>query len=109
MRDEGREPVVVAEPDLVRRHRVVLVDDGKDAQTEQALHGALRVTARSRMLEVARREQHLTGDDAVAGEALLIAVDQHVLAHGGGGLLRRQVGGARVQLEVRHPGRDRTG
>ena len=106
---QRREPVVVAEPDLMRRDRVVLVDDGKDAQTEQALHGALRVAARGRMLEVAGREQHLTGDDAVAGEALLIAVDQHVLADRGRGLLRRQVGGARVQLEIRHPGGDRAG
>ena len=96
--DEGGEPVVVAEADLVGRDRVVLVDDRQDAQREQAVHGALGVRARGRVLEVARGEQHLAGDDAVAVERVLVAEDEQVLADGCRGLLGREVGGPRVEL-----------
>ena len=62
--DERGEPVVVAEADLVGRDGVVLVDDREDAQAEQPLHRAARVRAVHRVLEVARGQQHLAGDDA---------------------------------------------
>ena len=57
--DERGEPVVVAEADLVRGDRVVLVHDRQDPQPEQALHRALGVAAGRRVLEVARGQQHL--------------------------------------------------
>ena len=37
VRDQGGEPVVVAEPDLLGGHRVVLVDDRQRAEGEQPL------------------------------------------------------------------------
>ena len=43
MRHQRREPVVVAEPDLVGGHRVVLVDDRDRVQRPQPVQGALGV------------------------------------------------------------------
>ena len=40
MGHQRREAVVVPEPDLVRGHRVVLVDHGDDAQVEEPVQGA---------------------------------------------------------------------
>ena len=41
--DQRREPVVVAEPDLVGGDRVVLVDDRQHAELEQLGEGAVGV------------------------------------------------------------------
>ena len=106
---ERRQPVVVTEADLLRRHRVVLVDDRQNPQTQQPLHRTLRVAARRRVLQVARREQHLPCDDAVPVEALLIPKDEHVLTHGGRCLLGRQIGGPSIQVQVRDARGDGTG
>ena len=100
-RDERREAVVVAEADLLRRDGVVLVDDRQDAQPQEPLEGALGVAAVGGVLHVARGEQHLAGDDAVAVERLLVAEDQHVLADRRGGLLRGQVRRAGLESEER--------
>ena len=54
-------------------------------------------------------EQHLAGDDAVAGELLGVAVHQQPLADRGGGLLGRQGARPPGQAERRQPGGDRTG
>ena len=43
MRDEGGEIVVVADLDLVHGHRVVLVDDGQDAEVEEREERVARV------------------------------------------------------------------
>jgi tRNA(Ser,Leu) C12 N-acetylase TAN1 len=107
LRDERGEPVVVAEPDLVGRDGVVLVDDRQDPQVEEALHGALRVAAVRRVLEVSGGQQHLAGHDLEAAQAVLVAVDEEVLPHSRGGLLRREVGRPRVEVEERDAGRDR--
>ena len=82
---------------------------GRMRRSEQPLHGALGVGAVGRVLQVAGGEQHLAGDDAVAVEAVLVAVDEHVLADGRRGLLRREVDRAGVELEVRHAGGDGAG
>ena len=58
-RDERREAVVVAKADLVGRDRVVLVDDGQDAELEQAGERSLRVSVVD------------TADEVVAGQPLL--------------------------------------
>ncbi len=63
----------------------------------------------SGVLEVARGEQHLSGDDLIAGEALLVAVDQQVLPDGGGGLLGGEVGRPGVETQVGHARRDGAG
>ena len=106
LRDERREPIVVAEANLVRGDRVVLVDDRHDTQPEQPLHGTLGVAAVGGILEVARGEQHLSGHDVETVQALLVAVDEHVLPHRRGRLLGREIGRPRVQLEVRDAGGD---
>ena len=80
---------------------------GRIRSAEQAVHGALGVRARRRVLEVARGQQHLAGDDAVAVERVLVAEDEQVLPDGCRGLLRREVGGPRVEPEVRHARGDR--
>jgi hypothetical protein len=87
--DERRQPVVVAEPDLVRGDRVVLVDDRDGLQLEQALERALGVAVMAPAHEVVGGEQHLAGLDAAAGERRRIASDQEALTHAGRGLLRR--------------------
>jgi hypothetical protein len=43
VRDQGRQSIVVTEPDLVGRDRVVLVDDGHDSHAEQLFERTLRV------------------------------------------------------------------
>ncbi len=91
------------------RDRVVLVHDRQDAQVEQPFHGALGVAAVSRILEVASRQKYLAGHDPVAVEAVLISVDEHVLADRCSGLLGGEIVGPRVEFQVRHTGRDRAG
>ena len=108
-RHQCGEAVVVAEPDLVGRDGVVLVDDGQDAQPHQPLHGALRVAAVLLVGEVAGGEQHLPGDDAVAVEAFLVTEDEHVLADRRGRLLGGQVGGSTDQLQIGQSGGDGAG
>ena len=46
---------------------------------------------------------------AEGAERLLVAVDEHVLAHGGGSLLGGQVARTLIQCEERDPGGDRSG
>ena len=58
------------------------------------------------VLEVSGGEQHLPRDDVVPVEAVLIAVDEHVLTDGSSGLLRGEVGGAGIQVQIGHAGGD---
>ena len=91
------------------RDGVILVDDRQDAQAEQTLHGTLGVAAVRRILEISRGEENLSGDDVVAVEAFLVAIDEHVLANGGSGLLGGEVGRTGIQFQVGHAGRDGSG
>ena len=68
-----------------------------------------RIRAVHRVLEVAGGQQHLSGDDPEGAQGLLVAVDEHVLADRGRGLLRREIARTLREQEIRHPGRDRAG
>ena len=87
VRDQRREPVVVAEPDLGGGDRVVLVDDRQHAELEQLGEGLVGVAVVRAPGHVVDGEQHLAGDQAVPGELLGVAVHQQPLADRRRGLL----------------------
>ena len=71
--DERGEAVVVAEPDLVGRDGVVLVDDGHDAELEQPVEGAAGVRVVRAPGHVVGGEQHLPHGEPVGTEGALVA------------------------------------
>ncbi len=101
--DEGGEPVVVAEADLVRGDRVVLVDDREGAHREEFVEGAGGVAVVGAAAHVVGGEQHLADADAVAGEGGGVAGDEEALAHAGGGLLPGEVLGAAAESQGARP------
>jgi pyrimidine oxygenase len=109
VRDQSGEPVVVAEPDLVRGHRVVLVDHREHAELKQPVERALRVPVVPAPHQVVRGEQHLAGADAVPGELRRVPCDQQPLADARRRLLGGQVARPLPQAERRHARRDRAG
>ena len=66
--DQRGQPVVVAEPDLVGGHGVVLVDDRDDAELEQPVERAVGVAVVPAPVQVVGGEQHLPDAQAVPGE-----------------------------------------
>ena len=84
--DASREPVVVAVANFVGRYRIVLVDDRQGAPCQQRIDGGARVEITPPLLGIAKRHQHLTGDDAVARQRLGPGARQCDLPHRGGGL-----------------------
>lgn len=97
--DEGGEPVVVAEADLVGGDGVVLVDDGERAEGEQLVEGAVGVAVVGAAAGVVAGEQHLAHADAVPREGGGVAGDEQALADAGGGLLAGEVAGAAREAE----------
>ena len=109
VRDQGREAVVVAEPDLAGGDRVVLVDDRQHAELEQLREGLVGVAVVTAPGHVVGRQQDLPDDEPVPGELLGVAVHEESLTHGGRGLLRGQGPRAAGQPEGCEAGGDRTG
>ena len=107
--DQRGQPVVVAEPDLVGGHRVVLVDHREHAQLKQPVQGALGVAVVRPAHQVIGAEQDLAGADAVPGEGRGVPGDEQALADAGRGLLGGQVAGAPGQAQRDQAGRDRPG
>lgn len=107
--DEGGEPVVVAEADLVRGDGVVLVDDREGAHGEEFVEGAGGVAVVGAAAHVVGGEQHLSDADAVPGEGGGVARHEEALSHAGGGLLPGQVLGAAAQSERGESGGDGAG
>ena len=104
VRHEGREPVVVAEADLVGGHGVVLVDHRHRAQADEAGQrgsGVQVVVAPDQVVQV---EQHLPHHQVVPGERGGPARHQPPLADAGRGL---QAG--EVRRAPRHPEQGQTG
>ena len=89
MGDEGGQVVVVADLDLVHRHRVVLVDHGQHAEVEQGEQGVARVQVPAAIADVLGGEEHLADLDAVALERLLVVPHERGLPDGRRGLLLR--------------------
>jgi hypothetical protein len=78
--DQRRKSVVIAEPNLVGRDGVVLVDDGKKPEVQQFVYRGLCVVARRIGFEVAGGQQHLRRNNSETVEAVLVANHQHCLA-----------------------------
>ena len=78
--DLGRQPVVVAEPDLIRCHGVVFVDDGHHTQTKQGFHGGAAVQIAPAVLGILQRHQNLGRGDAMGGQHLFIGAREPYLA-----------------------------
>ena len=109
VRDEGGEAVVVAEPDLLGRHRVVLVDDRQRPEREQPLHRLVGVAVVAAPGQVVGGQQHLADGDAVPGEGVGVGLHQPELPDAGRGLRRRQVTRPAAQPQRGQPGGDRAG
>ncbi|EON24810.1 phosphoglucomutase/phosphomannomutase [Nocardioides sp. CF8] len=109
VRDQRGQPVVVTEADLGGGDRVVLVDDRQDAELEQLGERLVGVAVVGAPDDVVHREEHLPGDEVVAGELLLVAVREESLPDRG----RRLLGGERAralrQAQRGQPGGDRPG
>ena len=106
--DLGGERVVVAERDLVRGGRVVLVHDRHDAPAEQGLEGGTRVEIAGARVHVRGGQEHLPRAQAGRGEGALPGRDEQALADGGCRLQSRHVRGA-ASVEGRGAQRDRAG
>ena len=107
MGDQRGKPVVVAEPDLVGGHGVVLVDDRDGVQRAQPVQGALGVGVLYPHRDVVRCQQHLADGAVVAGERRAPRVHQRHLPDAGSSLLGGQIGGTLGQPQRLDPGRDR--
>ena len=107
--DERGEPVVVAEPDLVGRDRVVLVDDRHGPDVEELAQSPVGVAVVGPPGHVVDGEQHLADRAAVAREAGRVPADQQPLPDAGRGLLGGQVARTLGEAERGEPGGDRTG
>ena len=112
LHDEGGEPVVVTEGEalqLLVRHDVVLVDDGQNAQLQQAEDGVAHIAAALLAVDILAGEQHLGHGVVVLVEQLVVGIHQLALAHGGGGLLGGHILGPPGQVQLAHAHADGAG
>jgi hypothetical protein len=105
--DARRQPIVVAVTDLVRRHRVVLVDHRHRAPVQQPGNGGAGVEIAAALLGIAEREQHLAGGDPVAPERLGPGARERDLADRRGGLAVFELERSDRKLEPAAAERDR--
>ena len=85
--DQRSEGVVVAEPDLLGRDRVVLVDDRDGIELQQGAQRRARVEVPLAIGEVFVREQDLGGVQAMRAKAGLVGLHQAHLTDRRRGLL----------------------
>jgi hypothetical protein len=97
--DERGQPVVVAERDLVDRHRVVLVDYRNRSETQQTVERVPRIQIALALHEVVSGQQHLRADRTALLEHACVSTQQATLPHRGGSLKRRDVGRACLEAE----------
>ena len=109
MRDEGSEPVIVAEPDLMGGDGVVLVDDRQHLQLQQPLEGATGIEVVAAAGHIVDGQQDLPDGHPVRAKGLLVGRHEGALPHAGRGLLGGQVLGSTAQAEWPHPRRDGSG
>ena len=86
----GRQAIIVADPDFLGDHGVVLVDHRDDAQAQQGLDGGARVQPAAAHLGVVAGQQDLGAGQSVRLKRRLPRPHQRRLAGGGGGLFLRQ-------------------
>ena len=101
------QPVVVAEPNLLGRHRVVLVDERQRPHLEQLVQRALGVSVVRASHDVFGGQQHLADGDAVLGERLGVAVHEQPLTDARRRLLSGQITRTGAQPQRLEPCRDR--
>ena len=101
--DQGGQPVVVAEADLVVGGGVVLVDHRDHAQLEQPGQGLAGVQVLLAVDEVERGEQDLAHGQPARGEGLVVDAHQPALAHRRDRLQRGRVGGPGPAPQADHP------
>ena len=110
VRDQGGQPVVVAEADLVGGHGVVLVDDRDHAELEQPAEGPEGVAVVAAPGDVVDGQQHLADAEAVRGRTAGVVPHQQALADRRRGLLGGQVARAGPSARAApEPGGDRAG
>ncbi len=80
--DQRRQGVVVSEADLFGSDGVVLVDDGDDAELEQAREGRPGVEVALTVCQIVVGQKDHGGVTTVHGEGALICLDETHLAHG---------------------------
>jgi hypothetical protein len=105
-RDQRREPVVVAELDLLDGDRVVLVDDRDHAEAQQRQQRAARVQVALAVAKVVGGQEDLRDRDLRPGERRLPRAHQPALPHRGRGLLELGAG-PRRQRQALAPRQDR--
>ena len=101
VRDQGCEPVIVAEAHFGGGHSVVFIHDGHHAELLQAVEGALRIAGTVALARVGRGEKHLPDGGVVAGKGPAPLLREMHLPDGGCGLFRGQISGPRIQPERR--------
>ena len=99
MGDQGREPVIVAEADLIGGDGVVLVDDRDRMEHSQPVQRALSVGVLRPHRDVVRGQQHLADGAFVAGERGIPRIHQRHLSDAGRSLFGGQIGGPLGELE----------
>ena len=81
LRHARRQPVVVAKPDFLRRHRIVLVDHRHRARIEQPAQRGGHVEIAPPVLQIVERQQHLRCNQPVRAQQFRPQPRQRDLAH----------------------------
>lgn len=105
--DERRQPVIVTDPDLIRRDRVVLINDRYDAEIEQGFQRSLSIAVMASPRHVISGKQYLPDGESMSIEGGGVSGEQESLTHAGRGLLGRKISRSSAEAEVGESGRDR--
>src|SRR5699024_7978885 len=104
--DEGSQPVVVTEAQLVGGYGVVLVDDRDNIHRQQPFQRPLCVSVVLPADEVFGGEQYLANSAVVVGEGLAVASHEDALTDRGDGLASGKVLRTRGESQWRDSGGD---
>ena len=105
-RHERRERIVVAEANLLDRHRVVLVHDGHDPHLKQAGKRVARMEIRRAVGSVSPGQKHKGRGNPMLGERTGVACRKRALPHRGRRLKARHIGGPPLNAKRLEPARD---
>ena len=105
--DECPEGVVVAEPDLVDRDGVVLVDDRQHLAVVQRGQHVAQVEVAAAVVKVLMGEQQLRANVAAPRQDLVVRLHEQALANRGAGLKVGDVHRPTAEAQRRQPGPDR--
>ena len=91
MGDESGEAVVISEPQLRRRHSIILVDDGNDAEGEELLERQPSISVVIAADDIVRGEEDLADADPPVLELLRVSAHEVRLADHGRCLEARHI------------------